>query len=372
MKLESYADIQLKLLKEKNLFRVTPVHSDIRAVCFCSNDYLGLSNHAELKKAAVKAIKDWGIGGTGSRLISGTFSTHQKLEKKIANWLGRDSALFFNSGFHAGIGILPAVSEKGIIFSDELNHACLIDGCRLSKAEVVVYKHQDIEHLDFLLKRNTGKSPAWIVSESVFSMEGEKADLKNLVKLKKKHGVFLFLDEAHAIGIYGEKGGGLSEELNLLNQVDLVMGTFSKSMGSLGGFAAGSKKIIELILNRARSFIFTTASPPYLPVINAKALQILQKMHSERKKLKEISMNVRKRLNRKFIVKGEDSPIIPVIVGESSDALNFSRKLLNHGIWVQAIRPPTVPEGTSRLRISLSLSHSGKDLEKLLQAFDNL
>jgi 8-amino-7-oxononanoate synthase len=363
--LDSWADAQLESLKDKNLFRKLPIRSKMKAVCFCSNDYLGLSNHSELKKAAIEAIQNFGVGGTGSRLISGTFSSHQELEREIAAWLGKQAALFFNSGFHAGVGILPAISENGVIFSDELNHACLIDGCRLSRAEVLIYKHQDMEHLEFLLKKIAPKSPAWIVSESLFSMEGEKADLKRLADLKKKYGIFLFLDEAHAVGVYGKNGGGLSEELGITESVDLVMGTFSKALGSCGGFVAGNKKVIDFIINKARSFIFTTASPPYLPVINKKALLMMKEMRSERKKLRKIAVEVRRLLSSRYAVKGDDSPIIPLILGESKLTLEFSKRLLLEGIWVQGIRPPTVPEGTSRLRLSLSLSHSSEDLNRL-------
>jgi 8-amino-7-oxononanoate synthase len=306
-------------------------------------------------------------------LISGTFPVHQQLEKELASWYQKECALLFNSGYHAGIGVIPAIAQEGIIFSDELNHASLIDGCRLSRADIKVFRHGNFEHLESLLKTHTNRFPRWIASESIFGMEGEKTKLRELVHLKNKYDAALFLDEAHAIGVYGTLGRGLAEEMNLLSEIDLILGTFSKACGSFGGFAVGSEKLLTYIRNVARSFIFTTALPPAIAAVNRQAIALVRGMESERQKLRETGREVRSALRKHELeVRGDDSPIIPIILGSAERAIAFSETLLGQGIWIQPIRPPTVPPETSRLRITLSASHTKEEYEKLLRTFTEI
>lgn len=367
---EQWVDRELQGLMEKDLFREIPVRQKMPSLSFCSNDYLGLSLHPDLKEAAFQAIREWGTGSGGSRLLSGTFSQHHLLERELAAWYRKESALIFSSGYHTGIGAVTALSRNGTIFSDEMNHSCLIDGCRLSRAEVVIYRHRDMAHLEHLMKKHRQKSPRWIVTESLFSMEGEKAPLKDLVFLKERHDALLFVDEAHAIGLYGKSGKGLAEELHLLDRVDLIMGTFSKALGSFGGFVAGKRKMITLLANLARPFLFTTSLPPAIPAVNREAIRIVPGMGRERGEIRLKAKEVRGFFRELGLsVRGDDSPIIPVILGEASRALTFSRSLLQEEIWIPAIRPPTVPPGTSRLRVTLSLTHQACDYQKLFEAF---
>lgn len=366
---ENWLDNKLAALREKNLFREIPDELPEGVIDFSSNNYLGLTRHPVLQAAAIHAIEKYGTGSGASRLISGTKAPHRQLERRLAEWYKRESALLFNSGYQAGVGLIPAIADRGVIFSDELNHACLIDGCRLSRAHVAVYRHQDMEHLEQLLNAHSDSFPRWIVSESVFSMEGTKAPVLKLIELKQKYNAFLMMDEAHAIGVYGSEGRGWADARGGAADVDLIMGTFSKALGSFGAFAVGSKQLMTWIANTARSFIFTTALPPSVAAVNEAAIELIRTMDGERVALRRASKETRSFLNAQgWETRGDDSPIIPVIVGEEEKALQLSRMLLEQGLWIRAIRPPTVPPGTSRLRISLSASHSTQHLEKLRQA----
>lgn len=379
MELQSWLDNRLSALKEKNCFREIPLPIPENLLDFSSNNYLGLADHPALKSAIVSNLKTGRYGSGASRLISGTAAAHRLLEERLAQWYHREAALFFNSGYQAGVGVIPAIADRGVIFSDELNHACIIDGCRLSRAEVAVYRHRDMGHLESLLKRISAKAgnpqqfPRWIVSESVFSMEGTAAPCRELVRLKQKYNAFLMLDEAHGIGVYGKTGRGLAEEFGLSDDVDLIMGTFSKAMGSFGAFVTGSQSLMTWIANTARSFIFTTALPPAIAAANEAAIGLVDGMTKARAELRKRAVLLRdflKGLN--FETRGEDSPIIPVVLGDEGRALQLAQHFLEHGLWIRAIRPPTVPTGTSRLRISLSASQSPRDEERLQTAFQEL
>lgn len=370
MELETWLQSQIQDLQEKNLFREISVCSEMPPLHFCSNDYLGLSENLRLKEVAAEAIETLGVGSGASRLVSGTFQAHCDLENALASWYEKEAALAFNSGYQANVGIIPAISKNGVIFSDELNHASIIDGCRLSTAEVVIYKHRDLNHLDELMQRHSRQFPRWIITESLFSMEGEKAPLQGLVSLKKKHHAFLFLDEAHAVGVYGESGRGLAEELGVLPEVNLILGTLSKSFGAMGGFAVGSKNMMTFLANLARSFIFSTAFPPFMAVVSQDAIQLIKQMKDERIHLRKKGREVRSFLKELgLMTKGEDAPIIPVILGTPEQAITYSKALLHERIWIGAIRPPTVPAGTSRLRLSLSLRHTDYDYQTLYEGF---
>lgn len=373
MELEKWLKSQVSTLKEHNLLRKLPALQGL--VNFCSNDYLGLSQHPLLKKAALKATEEFGTSSSSSRLVSGTLPIHIDLEKTIAEWYEKGSALLFNSGYHAGIGVIPAIAQNGLVFSDELNHACLIDGCRLSQAKVYVYKHKEMEHLEWLLKKHHNKErPSWIITESIFSMEGEKAPLHDLIKLKKKYSTCLLIDEAHAVGVYGNNGRGVAEEFDIIDKVDLIMGTFSKALGSFGGFAIGSKNMMEFLINKTRSFIFTTALPPSVAAVNKASIELVKKMKLKREKLHIQAGRVRRILCQiGFSVLGkEDSLIIPIIIGESEKTVQYSKELIKKGLWVQAIRPPTVPNGTSRLRLTISASRTQKEYDLLFKSFQAL
>jgi len=363
----------IEALKDKHLFRELPsswVGNDIN---FCSNDYLGLSKHPALSQAAMEAMEAFGLGSGGSRLVSGNSPLHVSLEKQLSDWYEKEAALFFNSGYNAGVGVISSVTGEGVIFSDQYNHASLVDGCRLSKAETVIYEHANMAHLESLLKKYSAETPRWIVSESVFSMDGDKAPLKNLVELKKEYGASLLLDEAHAVGLYGDEGRGLAEELGLLPEIDLLMGMFGKALGSFGAFAVGDTSTITWVLNRARSFIFTTAVPALIAAANIKAIELVKGMKNERLSLRkkaEVFRDFLKALD--FLTEGDDSPIIPLILGDPEEALRLSKALKGEGIWVQAIRPPTVPVGKSRLRITLSSIHHEKDYQHFFNALKKL
>lgn len=370
MNLESWLDQEIQLLQESRIFRTIPLRTEMPALHFCSNDYLGLSRHPALIQAAVAAGQEFGVGSGASRLVSGTFPVHHKLEEELADWYGKEAALLFNSGYQGSVGLIPALAGTGVIFSDELNHASIIDGCRLSRAKVIVYRHRDLEQLETLLKAESDRFPRSIISESVFSMEGEKIDLKSLVALKQKYQAALFLDEAHAVGIYGKEGGGLAEELGLLQEVDLIFGTFSKAAGSFGSFATGSRKLIMVLVNKARSFIFSTALPPAVAAVNREAVRLIREMKKERLDLRRKGEEVRAMLRDFGLeVRGTDSPILPIMMGEAERASFVSEALRQEGIWIQPIRPPTVPPGASRLRMTLSLIHEQENYEKMFRAF---
>jgi len=369
MTLDPWFEQSLESLKDNHLFRELPASWVGADVNFCSNDYLGLSKHPEMKRVAKEAIDQFGLGSSGSRLVSGNSKAHVELEKLLADWYGKEDALFFNSGYNAGVGVISAVSGEGVIFSDQYNHASLVDGCRLSKAETVVYEHANMAHLESLLKQHSERFPQWIVSETVFSMDGDKAPLNKLVELKKKYKASLLIDEAHAVGVYGDLGRGLAEELGLFNEIDLLLGMFGKALGSFGAFAVGDKPIITWILNKARSFIFTTAVPPLIAAANVKAIELVKGMKNERLSLRkkaEVFRDFLKALD--FVTEGDDSPIIPLLVGDPENTLRLSKALKEEGIWVQAIRPPTVPKGMSRLRITLSLLHQEKEYQQFFTA----
>lgn len=336
---------------------------------FCSNNYLGLANHPELKRAVIEAIEKYGTGSGASRLVSGNMLLHEELENCIARFKGTESALLFNSGYHANLGVIPAIAGKGdLILSDELNHASIIDGTRLSRAEVVVYPHLDIDFLEHQLKRSKHKRKL-IVTDGVFSMDGDIAPLKELVELKEKYNAILMVDEAHATGVLGRNGRGIVEELGLTGRVEIMMGTLGKALGSFGAYVATTNTIRQYLINTARSFIFSTALPPSVCASAIKAIEIIQKSPEL---IEKLHSNVRyfKRGFREFYPHVLDNkiPIIPLIIGGSVETMNICEELLKRSIFVQGIRPPSVPEGTSRLRITITASHTEEQLHTALNA----
>lgn len=340
---------------------------------FCSNNYLGLANHPKIKQAAVDAIHQYGWGTGASRLVSGNMTLHQELEKKIAEFKGTEAALLFPTGYMANLGALCALVTKGdIVIGDKLNHASIIDGCRQSGAVFRIYPHNTMNQLESLLQRSSMFRRRLIVTDSVFSMDGDTASLPEIVELAKKYDAIVMIDDAHATGVFGQQGKGMTEYYRLEGRVDIIMGSLSKAVGSVGGFIAGSRHLIEFLKNKARSFMYTTALPPAACAASLTGLILIQENASLMNKLWENINYVKSRLSKFTNKIAVESPIIPMIVGSSEDALRLSMRLYENGIVIPAIRPPTVPLGTSRLRISLMATHNEDDIDKLVDTLKDL
>ena len=323
-----------------------------------SNNYLGFADNEEITKEFLESAGSrYSFGSASARLLTGTLPVYRELEQLLREMFDKEGVLLFNSGYHANVGIASSIAGKGdVIFSDKLNHASIIDGMRLSQAKFFRYQHNDMESLERLLQRERKNfNNAVIITESVFSMDGDIADLKKIVELKKKYDCIMIVDEAHAFGVFGQKGLGVSEILNLTSEIDIIVGTFGKAIGSTGAFAAGNRILIEYLTNKARSFIFSTALPPVSIafskwIIENKLPFTLEK----RKKLLSIAQKL-----------GSESHIIPVIIGENFETEQMCERLFDAGYFTLPIRPPTVPDGTSRIRLSLTTDIEEKDLEKL-------
>jgi len=339
-------------------------------VDFSSNDYLALAEHPALIAAAHAALNRFGAGSGASRLMSGDLAVHHELEEAVAQLKGKEAALTFGSGYMANTGIIPALAARhDLIFSDRLNHASIHDGCRLSGAHLLRFRHNDLNHLEELLKENRGAGTALIVVESIYSMDGDRCPLRELVALKERFGCLLIVDEAHATGVFGANGGGIIEEDGVGDGVDLAMGTFGKALGSYGAYVAGNKELIEFLLNRARSFIFSTALPPAVAAASLAAVQLVQQEPNLRRELHG-KIDYFKGLLRTGGYSADLGPsqIIPILVGESRAALNKAGLLQKQGVFATAVRPPTVPEGTARLRFSITRHHSTADLTQAAKA----
>jgi 8-amino-7-oxononanoate synthase len=339
-----------------------------------SNDYLGFCSHPAIKKAAQDAISVWGTGSGASRLISGNISLLRELEAQLASLKKTEDALVFSTGYMANIGLLSVVGEAGdVIYSDELNHASIIDGCRMSRAHVEVYPHKDTERLATLLKQGQQFRRRTIVTDGVFSMDGDLAPLPRLVELARAHAAMIIVDDAHATGVLGKQGGGTAEHFGLHGEVDIIMGTMGKALGCFGAFVAGSGELRELLINRARPFIFTTALPPAVVASAREALRLLDKEPEWRKALwKNVDFFKKGLQAHGFSTHDSATPIIPIVVGDASLAVTISESLLQEGLFIQAIRPPTVPEGSSRLRITVSAAHTKEDLSSALSILEKV
>lgn len=372
MKVSTFVDFlnrELNIIKEKNRYRFVreistrpdreAVLNGKRVLNLCSNNYLGLAGNIELINAEKEAAEKFGVGSTGSRLITGTCSLHIELEKKVAKFKKTERALLFNTGYMANLGIISAVTgEKDIIISDELNHASIVDACKMSKAETVIFKHKNMEHLEECLKKHKRFDKKLIVTDSVFSMDGDIAPLKDINFLAKKYNAIIMTDDAHATGVLGENGSGSAEFFGLSGEIDIQMGTFGKALGTFGAYVAGSKELIDFITNKSRPFIYTTALPPGVLGATMKAIEIVSSHQG--KKRRELLLKKAEILRKKLTETGIDTldsetQIIPLMVGDEKTTMALSEKLLERGIFIQGIRPPTVPEGMCRLRISLTL-----------------
>jgi len=329
----------------------------------CSNNYLGLADHPRVRQAAAEAAERLGAGAGASRLISGTMSLHRKLERRLAEFEGTEAALLFGSGYLANTGTIAALAGSGdVVFSDELNHASIIDGCRLSRAETFVYRHRDVEHLAWGLER-AGRRARLIVTDSVFSMDGDVAPLAELHMLARRGGCLLVVDEAHGTGALGPGGRGAVAAAELEGEVDVVVGTLGKALGSYGAYVCASAQIVELLVNTARPFIFSTAPPP--PALGAAhaALSLLVARPGLVQQLRRNAATLREALVARGLDTGASrTQIVPVIVGEPRRAVTLCDRLLEAGVFAQAIRPPTVPAGGSRLRLAVMATHRADEL----------
>jgi 8-amino-7-oxononanoate synthase len=347
-----------------------------RFINFSSNDYLGLANDPRLREAATSAIDKFGVGTGASRLISGTQSPHLRLERALAEWKGTEAALCFSSGYAAALGTIPAlVTKNDVVLLDKLCHASLIDGAKLSGAVLRVFPHNQLRKLESLLEWARLKHAAkrvLIVTESVFSMDGDRAPLRELVELKKRFGALLMLDEAHAVGVIGPNGRGLAAAENVSQEVDVQMGTLSKALGASGGYICGARTLIEWLINRARSFIYSTAPPPAVAAAALGAVDFLASPEGEERRL---LLWERIRLMQQLLpragLKGEDvaarSAIFPLMVGDEKAALDLAAALQSEGFLVPAIRFPTVAKGAARLRITVTAAHKTAEIEALCE-----
>jgi 8-amino-7-oxononanoate synthase len=329
-----------------------------------ANDYLGLAQHPAIIEAMRNALLTEGAGSGASRLVTGNRPPYCRLEKALADWQKSEAALVFANGYMANLGVISALAGRGdVVFSDRLNHTSMIDGITLSRAEHARYRHNDMEHLRLLLNKHRGARRKLIVTDAVFSMDGDKALLHELVALKHEYGAMLMVDEAHSGGVYGARGEGLCHETGVQEDVDVHMGTFSKAFGVYGAYVCGSRTLKRWLVNKARPIIYSTALPPSVVAGVIEALVLVQTGHRRRERLAEASRQFRSALCKEgFDVGPGDSPIVPVIVGDNDTALRFSFGLEAEGIVAVAIRPPTVPDGTARIRFSLSAAHTKEDL----------
>ena len=345
-----------------------------RVVNFCSNNYLGLANDPRLIQAAMICMQQEGFGSGAARLVCGNLAAHQRLEKKVAAFKGTERALLFSTGYMANVGIISALFDRrDIIFADRLNHASILDGIILSRALLRRYPHKDMDALEKMLKAAGPCGKKAIITDSVFSMDGDIAPLEKLVELAERYDCMLMVDEAHATGVLGPDGRGAVNHFGLTGRIPIVMGTFSKAVGSFGAYCCGSSALIEYLIHKARSFIYTTALPPAVAAAATRGLEIIEQEPQRRQQLWENTRLVREGLKRcGFNTLKSATPIIPVILGDSSVALKFSRRLFENGIFVSAIRPPTVPAHTARLRITVMATHTRQDCEYLLTQMERV
>lgn len=349
-----------------------------KVLLFCSLNYLGLINHPQIKKIAIEAIQKYGLGAGGSRFVSGNYELHEILEKKIAEFKKEEAAIIFQTGYVANIGIIPALinlpkigpfsflSERGVIFSDELNHMSIIDGCKISKAEIVIYKHCDMTDLETKLRKYPNRQKL-IITDSVFSMDGDIAPLPQIVKLAKTYKAMTMIDEAHATGILGNRGSGATDYFHLEGQIDIIMGTFSKAFGCLGGYVVGKKDLIRYLKVANRPSIFSVNLPPPIAAGVIAALEIIQKNPDLRKRLYENTKYLRENLQELgFNTLNSQTPIIPILIGEEKKAIKFAELLFERNIYVPCIRWPAVPKGKARIRFITIATHTKEQINKLL------
>ena len=328
----------------------------------CSNNYLGLADHPRVRQAAADAAMRWGVGAGASRLVSGSMIIHRRLEEALAEFKGTEACVLFGSGYLANTGIVAALAPDGIVLSDALNHASIVDGCRLARAETMVYEHADVEHLEWGLQQAEGR-PAVIVTDTVFSMDGDVAPLEEICEVAAAYGARVVVDEAHATGAVGPEGRGVVAELGLESEVDVVVGTLGKSLGAYGAYACCDETTAEFLVNCARTLIFSTALPPPVVAGALAALELLRDHPRRVDKLQSNAAALRDELEiAGFDTGGSCTQIVPLVIGDAGEAMAACERALARGVFAQAIRPPTVPEGTSRLRLAVMASHTKSEL----------
>lgn len=338
-----------------------------------SNSYLGLSVDPKVVEAAKVALENYGTGSGGSRLVSGSSNLHRELEERIARFKNTEAAILFSSGYLANIGTISAlVGSDDIIYSDELNHASIIDGARLSRATVRIYKHLDLNHLQELLEADKHKKcKKLIITDSVFSMDGDLISLPEFVEISERYECILMVDEAHATGVLGERGSGATEHFGVEDRVPVVMGTLSKAIGSLGGYIAGSQELIDYIRNKVRSYIFDTSLPPASVAASIAAINIIENEPERREHLRNLVTQFKSGIEETGLkILPSHSAIIPVLIGEAEPALNFARALREYGVFTPAVRPPSVPQGMCRIRVTIMAKHSEEHINTALSAFN--
>jgi len=355
-----------------------------KVLLFCSLNYLGLANHPNIKKAAIEAIQKYGVGAGGARFVSGNYELHNLLEKKVAQFKREEAALIFQTGYVTNVGVIPALinlpklgpfaslTKGGVIFSDELNHASIIDGCRLSEAEVVIYKHRDMNDLEAKLKKYKNRHKL-IITDSVFSMDGDIAPLPQIVELAKKYNAMTMIDEAHATGVLGDRGGGATDYFHLEGQIDVVMGTFSKAIGCLGGYVAGKRYLIKYLKAATRPSIFSVALPPAIAAAIIAAIEEIQKNPMLRKKLWENAKYLRENLQKLgFNTLNSETQIVPILIGDEVKAIRMAKLLFEKNIFAPCMRWPAVPKGKARIRFTVMATHTREQIDTLLEACEKI
>jgi len=384
MNLDNKLSKALDIQKNKHLYRsrkviespqsVEPVIDGKKVLSFCSNDYLGLANNPEVIKSFKRAADSFGVGSGSAHLVSGHSAEHHKLEQELAEFMGTERALLFSTGYMANLGVVSALCDRhSEIYEDKLNHASLLDAALLSRAKRVRYQHNDIAQLTKRLE-SSGNENKLIVTDGVFSMDGDLAALNDLVDLANNNAAALMVDDAHGIGVLGNQGRGIVEHLGIdIKQVPILVGTLGKAFGTAGAFVAGSEALVETLIQKSRSYIFTTAMPAAVAAATRTSLQLVQTESWRREKLQSLISQFRKGASELGLtLMDSNTAIQPVIIGSSEDTVRLSEKLLEKNILISAIRPPTVPEGTARLRITFSATHTEEHIEKLLSILSEL
>lgn len=384
--LQEWLGEQIQLLKDQNLYKKprileSPAGGRVRmdgkeVVNLSSNNYLGLANHPKVRQAALEAIEKWGVGAGAVRWIGGTMSVHDELEERLAKFKKTEAVLVFTGGFTANSGCIPAVlTDKDVVISDELNHASIIDGVRLSpakykKSEGFVYGHKDMGHLEEILSRTQDFAKRMIITDGVFSMDGDIAPLPKIVELAEKYNAFVMVDDAHASGVLGKNGAGTASHFDLYGRVDIQLGTLSKALGVVGGYIAGSSRLKEWLINRGRPYLFSTAHPPMVAAALIAALDVMEKDPEPMRRLWDNTRWWKENLaNAGFDTMGSETPITPVYVGDEKAAQEMERRLWDEGVYALSIVYPTVARGKARLRTMPSAAHTQEDLAFALEAF---
>lgn len=368
--IKKFLEGELDRIKKEGLYREV-VEYEQGFINFSSNDYLGLSSHPEIISSFIEGAKRYGVSSCSSRLVSGGRDVHKETEEKIALWKGKEIALLFQSGYHANTGVIPVISPEEI-FSDRLNHASIIDGCRLSKAVLNIYEHCNPSSLEDLLKKSRSKKKL-IITESIFSMDGDIAPLKEIVYLKEKYGAILMVDEAHATGVFGKLGSGLCEEFGISDKIDIAMGTFSKGAGCFGAYIAGDRMICELIVNKARSFIFSTAIPPAMVCAISRSIDVMKEERWRAERVLSYCERLREKMKELGVDTGmSGTHIVPLIIGDERKTMDVAGFLMKRRFFVRGIRYPSVPMGMARIRISPTATHKEDELRSFLSAFEEV